>query len=101
MDVPNLTAGIGAAIGVVIAMWITQRRNAELSPKIEAALRAGGEQTLPQLQDALGMKGFYNRGKVVTALGAMVQQGRVKEIPAPEGTPMLERIQHIRYRLTA
>jgi hypothetical protein len=99
MDLPNMTAGVGAAIGVAVAMWLTSRRNEVLTPKIEAQLRAGGEQTLPQLQAGLGMNGFYNRGKVITALGAMVQQGQVVETLAPDGTPMLERVNHIKYRL--
>lgn len=101
MDLPNLTPAVGAVIGVSVAMWLTSRRNKELSPKIEQCLREGGVQTLPQLQARLGMNGFYNRGKVVTALGSMVQQGQVEEIPAPEGTPMLQRIEHIKYRWKA
>lgn len=97
----DFTPAIGAGIGVAVAMWITSRRNQQLAPRVEQGLREGGAQTLPQLQERLGMNGFYNRGKVVTALGAMVQAGAVEEIPAPEGTPMLERIHHIKYRLRA
>ncbi len=94
-----MTAGIGAAIGVSIAMWLTQRRNKALAPSIEAKLREGGALTLPQLQEALQMNGFMNRGRVVNALGPMVMAGQVEEIPAPEGTALLDRVNHIRYRL--
>lgn len=101
MDLPNLGPGIGAAIGVGVAFWLMGRRKAELAPRIEPALKERGPLTLPELQAALDMNGFYKRGKVVMVLGAMVQEGKVEEIPAPEGTPMLERVNHIRYRWKA
>jgi hypothetical protein len=85
-------------IGIGIAVRITRRRNAKLAPSIEAQLRQGGPQTLPALAGALGMGGFFSRGKVVLALNELVAAGRVEMIPAPEGTPQLQKVNHIQYR---
>ena len=99
MDFPNLTAGIGAAIGVGIAFWLMGRRNQQFAPRIEPVLKERGALTLPELQAALDMKGFSARGKVAMALNAMTMDGKVETIPAPDGTPMLDRVNHIKYRL--
>jgi hypothetical protein len=98
MDFPNIGAGIGAAIGLSVAIWMTGRRKAELAPRIEPALRERGPLSIPELQAALDMNGFYARGKVTMALGALVQEGKIEVIDAPEGTARLDRINHIRYR---
>jgi hypothetical protein len=96
MDV--LLRGIPVAIGVAIAFWLVNRRNVALAPKIEAAL-ANGPLTLQELANALGMGGFYARGKVVMALNEMVQRGALTLTEVPPGTPQLQKVHHIRYSL--
>ena len=92
--------GIIGAVSAVIVGMITQRRNAQLTPLIDDKLRASPDGlTVPQLQEALAMKGFSARGKVIMALGEMANAGRVETIEAPAGTPQLEKINVIRYRL--
>jgi|ERR1043165_4800214 hypothetical protein len=91
---------IGACIGAVIGIIITRRRNRRLAPLIEAKLRSSADGlTLPQLQDALEMKGVYARGTIVLALGRLASQGRVATIKAPPGTPQLQKVNVIRYRM--
>ncbi len=68
---------------------------------IEAALRAQGALTLPALTEAVGLKGFSARGKVILALNDMVAQGKVRTIPAPDGTPQLQKVNFIKYELAA
>lgn len=98
MDTSFIAPGIGAAIGIGITMMLMNRRKAQLSPGIEKHLRERGTMTLPELQTALGMEGFYNRGKVVMALGALVQEGKIEESTPPPGTKMTEMINVRTYR---
>ena len=101
MDTPTLvTIGLATALGVVIANQLQRKRNQKLAPAIEAALRAQGPLSLPVLSEAVGFKGFMARGKVALALNDMVTQGKVRTIPAPEGTPQLQKVNHIKYELT-
>ncbi len=97
--------GIASAVGVVIGMTIYQSRqakkNAALGERITAALREKGESTLKEIADALGMPGFYARGKVTLALNQMQLENAVEAIPAPEGTPALKKVDFIRYKLRA
>lgn len=90
--------GAAIALGIGIAMARQRSRNQKLAPSIEARLRERGPQTLPELAGALGMGGFFARGKVALALGDLVSGGRVEVIDAPAGTPQLEKVDHIRYR---
>ena len=57
-----------------------------------------GALTLPALTEAVGLKGFSARGKVILALNDMVAQGKVRTIPAPDGTPQLQKVNFIKYR---
>lgn len=94
--------GIIGAVSAVLAGLLTQRRNAQLAPLIAEKLRASADGlTVPQLQEALAMKGFSARGKVIMALGEMANTGHVETIDAPAGTPQLEKINVIRYRMRA
>lgn len=52
-----------------------------------------------ELAGGLGMGGFLARGKVALALNELVNTGRVEVIDASRGTPQLEKVNHIRYRL--
>jgi len=94
---------VGIAVGAGVAMLVTSRiqskKNDKLIPSIEAALRAQGALTLPALTEAIGMKGFSARGKVMLALNQMASKGAIDTIPAPEGTPQLQKINFIKYQL--
>jgi hypothetical protein len=101
MDTPTLIGiGLATAIGVVIANRLQQRKNQKLAPALETALRAQGALTLPALTDAVGLKGLTARGKVALALNDMVAEGKVRVIPAPDGTPQLQKVKFIKYELT-
>jgi len=73
----------------------------KFADKIEPLLCERGSMTLMELASALGMPGFYARGKVVLALNDMVMQGRVEVVPAPAGTPQLKKVDFIQYRMRA
>jgi hypothetical protein len=96
---------IGIAVGAAAAMFVATRiqgkKNAKLMPSIEAALRAQGALTLPALTEAVGMKGFSARGKVMLALNQLAAKGAIDTIPAPDGTPQLQKINFIKYQLRA
>lgn len=94
-----LVKTVAVTIGIVIAWWILGRRNAKLAPRIQASLAERGPQTLHELASALGMGGFYARGKVVLALNEMIQRREVVVLEAPPGTPQLQKVHHIRYTL--
>jgi len=94
--------GIIGAVSAVLVAMLTRRRNVQLTPLIDEQLRASPDGlTVPQLQEALAMTGFSGRGKIVMALGELTNAGRVDLIDAPAGTPQLEKINVIRYRLRA
>jgi hypothetical protein len=102
MDTPTLVAiGVAAAIGVSIANVMQRKKNQKLAPTIETALRAQGALTLPALTEAVGLKGLTARGKVVLALNDMVAERKVRVIPAPDGTPQLQKVNFIKYELTS
>jgi len=100
MDTPTLIGiGLAAGIGVLISNRLQKKKNDALAPTIEAALRAQGGLTLPALTEAVGLKGFMARGKVMLALNDMVARGKLRVIQAPEGTPQLEKVNFIKYEL--
>jgi len=90
---------VGAGVAMLVASRIQSKKNDKLIPSIEAALRAQGALTLPALTEAIGMKGFSARGKVMLALNQMASKGAIDTIPAPEGTPQLQKINFIKYQL--
>jgi hypothetical protein len=96
---------VGIAVGAVVAMLavgrIQRKKNDKLIPSIEEALRAQGAMTLPALTEAVGMKGFTARGKVAMALSQLVTKGAIDTIPAPDGTPQLQKINFIKYQVRA
>ena len=102
MDTPTLIGiGLAAGIGVLISNRLQKKKNDALAPTIEAALRAQGGLTLAALTEAVGLKGFMARGKVMLALNDMVARGKVRVIQAPEGTTQLEKVNFIKYELAA
>lgn len=90
---------VGAGIAMLVASKLQRKKNDKLIPSIEAALRAQGALTLPALTEAVGMKGFTARGKVAMALSQLVTKGAIETLPAPEGTPQLQKINFIKYQL--
>lgn len=94
----SIAIGVGVAIGVGIAVGRQGKQNRDLAAQIEPLLREKGAQTLPEIGGALGMASFFARGKVAMALNDLVMAGKVGVIPAPEGTPQLEKVNHIRYQ---
>ena len=101
MDLPSgISLGVSIAIGTMMAMYLQQRKNKKLAPAIETALRAQGAMTLPALAKACSLDSFLGRGKVVLALNDLVAQGKVRTIPAPDGTPQLQKVNFIKYALT-
>jgi len=91
--------GFAAGLGAYLATRSQRKQNAALAPSIEAALRAQGPLTLPALTDAVGLKGFTARGKVMMALNELLAQKKIRIIPAPDGTPQMQKINHIKYEL--
>jgi hypothetical protein len=94
---------IGAIAGAAAAYVVTvaqRKKSQKLAPTIEAALRAQGALTLPALSEAIGFKGLMARGNVAMALNEMITQKKVRVIPAPDGTPQLQKVNHIKYELT-
>jgi hypothetical protein len=101
MDSPTLIGiGIGCGIGLLFAGLMQKKKKAALAPKIEAALRAQGAMTLQALADACGHGSFMARGQVVLVLNDMAAQGTLRIIPAPDGTPQLQKVNFIKYELT-
>jgi hypothetical protein len=90
---------VGAGIAMLVASKLQRKKNDQLIPSIEAALRTQGALTLPALTEAVGMKGFTARGKVAMALSQLQTKGAVETIPAPDGTPQLQKINFIKYQL--
>ncbi|MCA2981358.1 MAG: hypothetical protein INH37_24055 [Myxococcaceae bacterium] len=95
-----LGAVIGASVslGLVIHQALQRRRNAGLWERLEPQLRQGPA-TLPALAAAVGHDGFLARGKVALALQEAVALGKLDVVEAPPGTPQLEKVKHITYRL--
>lgn len=98
----------GALIGLTVALammgynYFAARSGSGLPGEVAALLagKAGG-MTMPEIAKALGRESLLRRGSVVQALGGLTQAGKVKVHQAPEGTPQLEKVNHIRYELIA
>ena len=94
---------VGASVGVGVMIAASRQRSASqgIAANIEPLLRARGPMTLPQLQEALAMQSFSGRGKVAMALNAMVAAQTLEVVEAPPGTPQLEKVKVIQYKLRA
>ncbi len=95
----GLWIGVAVGIGIVIATVLQRKKGARIEEQIIPVLRERGVLTLPEIAEAIGRGSFTGRGKVAMALNAMAAAKRVEIIPAPEGTPQLEKVKHIKYRL--
>ncbi|MEP7125111.1 MAG: hypothetical protein ABJE95_29545 [Byssovorax sp.] len=93
----------GAIIGLVVAlvMMFIQRQNAKkgtgIAGQLERALGERGPLTLTEAAEAVGKTSFMGRGEVAQALNALSSVGKIRILPAPEGTPQLEKVDLIRY----
>ena len=93
----------GALIGLVVAlaMFFWNKRQAKLGTgvagTIESALAAGERLTLAEVAARVGKPSFFGRGEVAQALNALHSVGKVRIHDAPEGTPQLQKVDHIRY----
>jgi hypothetical protein len=97
----------GAIIGLVVGlgMMLWHRRNAQkgtgLAGSIEDAIRGRGPMTLAEVAEAVGKGSFFGRGEVAQALNALVSVQKVRQHPAPEGTPQLKKVDFIKYEHVA
>lgn len=93
----------GALIGLVVALAMVfwNRRQAKLGTglagAVESALAGAGRLTLAEIAQRVGKDSFIGRGEVAQALNALASVNKVCIHPAPEGTPQLEKVDHIRY----
>ena len=77
--------GVAVALGTFIASRMQAKKNQALAPAIEAALRAQGALTLPALTEAVGLKGFSARGKVIPRSTTWWRRGRSAPSRRPTG----------------
>lgn len=93
----------GAVIGLIVAlvMVFVQRRGAKqgtgLAGELEVILAKGGALTLAEVAEAAGKNSFAGRGKVAQSLNALESVGKVRILPAPDGTPQMKKVDFIRY----
>ena len=99
MDASTIGIGLAIAAAVFLSTRLQRQKNRKLAASLEPVLRERGALTLPELAAAVGMEGGFARGKVVLALNEMVTQGNVETMPAPDGTPQLQKVNFIKYRL--
>jgi hypothetical protein len=95
----SIWIGIAVGVGVAVALMLQRKKSGKLEERIVPVLTQRGALTLGELAEALGLGSFMGRGKVALALNEMAAGKRVEIIPAPEGTPQLEKVKHIKYRL--
>ncbi len=95
----------GAVIGVTVAlimMFVTRSKaksGSGLPGQIEQTLRGRGAMNLKEIAALVGKDSFMGRGQVGQALAALSSVGKVRTIPAPPGTPQLEKVNVIKYEL--
>ena len=95
----------GAIIGLVVAVTLTvmnrsrAKKGSGLPGEVEQVLRGRGPQTLREVSSLLGRDSFFARGQVAQALSALHGVGKVRVIPAPDGTPQLKKVELIKYEL--
>lgn len=94
----------GAIIGVVVALALTfiNRSKAKagtgIPGQVEQTLRARGiSMTLQEIAVAMNKDTLRGRGDIVQALAALQGLGKVRTLPAPEGTPQLKKKDFIKY----
>jgi hypothetical protein len=99
MDPSFIVIGVAVGAGLAIASLLQRRKNQAQGNLILPLLRERGPMTLPELGAAMNQPGFMARGKIAMALNEMVAARQIEVIPAPDGTPALQKIDHIKYRI--
>lgn len=94
----TIAIGIAVSVGLIINNTRQRKKNQKLWLMIEPVLRRGPA-TLAEIAEAIQMGTFYAKGKVALCLQQMTGEGRVVVTPAPEGTPQLQKVNHIKYVL--
>lgn len=95
----------GAIIGVVVVVALTlvhrsqAAKGSGLPGQIEKAMHGRGALTLKEVAALVSRDSFMGRGQVAQALGALDSVGKVRTIPAPQGTPQLKKVDFIKYEL--
>jgi hypothetical protein len=96
--VMGVATGVAVAIGLVINQMRQGKKNASIWASIEPILQKGPA-TLQEIAEGANMGGFMAKGKVVLALQEMTANGRLEVIEAPSGTPQLQKVKFIKYKL--
>jgi hypothetical protein len=95
----------GAIIGVVVALAMTlamkskAKKGTGLPGEIEQKLRGRGPLNLKEISVLVNKDSFLGRGDVVQALAGLQSVGKLRTIPAPEGTPQLKKVDFIKYEV--
>ena len=95
----------GAIIGLVVAVTLTvmnrsrAKKGSGLPGAIEQAMRGRGPLTLREVSALVARDSFMGRGQVAQALSALHGVGKVRVIPAPDGTPQLKKVELAKYEV--
>lgn len=92
--------GVVVALGMMLAMKSKAKSGTGLPGEIEQKLRGRGAMNLKEISVLVGKDSFLGRGDVAQALAALQSIGKVRTIPAPEGTPQLKKVDFIKYEVT-
>jgi hypothetical protein len=98
MQWTSLVVGVCIALAVGVAAARQRKRGQTFAQQVLPLLHTRGPLSLPELEQALGIKGLIARGKIVTALNELITQKQVTVIEAPQGTPQLQKVNFIRYQ---
>lgn len=90
---------VGAVVAVAMLLWRRYQasQGTGLAGEIETALSGKPPMNLAEVAAAVGQDTFLGRGQVAQSLNALHSLGKVKIHDAPDGTPQLEKVKHIRY----
>lgn len=101
-EIPGWVLGVATGVAVAIGLTINQKRqgkkNADTWASIEPLLQKGPA-TLHEIAEGVKMTGFMGKGKVALALQEKTAAGHLEVIQAPAGTPQLEKVKFIKYKL--
>lgn len=91
--------GLAVAVAIMIMNKSQAKSGTGLPGEIETKMRGKGPMTLKQISVLVDKDSFMGRGKVVQAIGGLQSAGKIKMTPAPEGTPQLQKVDHITYEV--
>ncbi|NVB81966.1 MAG: hypothetical protein HOV81_26530 [Kofleriaceae bacterium] len=94
----GLIIGIVVAVAVTIANRSKAKAGTGIPGQVEQMLRERGTaMTLQEIAVAMNKDSLLGRGDIVQALSALQGIGKIRTIPAPEGTPQLKKKDFIKY----